>query len=43
MDQEKSYLVTYQNGEFSILLGNVPDEFKLSFDEFVEKYGYDYV
>jgi hypothetical protein len=41
VDQEKSYLVSYHNGEFKILFGNAPECFHLSFEEYVEKYGYD--
>lgn len=40
VDQENSFLVSYQNGEFENLFGNVPDYFYLSFEEYVEKYGY---
>ena len=43
VDQEQSYLVSYRNGEFKILLGNVPDYFDLSYAEYDEKYGYNYV
>jgi hypothetical protein len=41
MEQEKSYLVTYKNGEFEILLGSVSEDFHLLFAEYIEKYGYD--
>lgn len=37
INQEKSYLVTYENGEFTILFGNPPDNFYLSFEEYREK------
>jgi hypothetical protein len=35
--QEKSYLVTHKDGEFTILLGNPPENFHLSFEEYREK------
>ncbi|MDQ1146040.1 hypothetical protein QE429_002867 [Bacillus sp. SORGH_AS 510] len=41
VDREKSYLVTYKNGEFETLFGSVPEDFHLSFAEYIEKYGYD--
>ena len=34
---EKSYLVTYENGIFTILFGNPPENFYLSFEEYCEK------
>ncbi|MBM7650922.1 hypothetical protein [Neobacillus cucumis] len=37
VDQKKSYLVSYENGVFKILLGNPPENFYLSFDEYREK------
>ncbi|MBS4177742.1 hypothetical protein [Lederbergia citrea] len=37
VDQEKSYLVSYENGIFTILLGNPPENFHLPFKEFREK------
>lgn len=40
-DQDNSYLVSYLNGEFFVLRGHLPDDFHLSFEEYVEKYGYD--
>ncbi|MDQ6598136.1 hypothetical protein [Bacillus salipaludis] len=43
VDKEKSYLVCYRNGQFEILFGTVPEYFHLSFEEYVEKYGYDYI
>ncbi|WP_413299654.1 hypothetical protein AA0X95_16445 [Bacillus sp. 1P10SD] len=41
VDPENSYLVSYKNGEFETLLGSVPEDFNLSFAEYIEKYGYD--
>lgn len=42
-DQEKSYLVSFEDGVFTILLGNPPENFHLSFEEYrqkmIEKYG----
>ena len=43
VDQEKSYLVSYQDGEFKVLLGIVPEYFHMPFEDYVKKYGYDYV
>ncbi|WP_010677392.1 hypothetical protein [Bacillus timonensis] len=37
VNQEKSYLVTYENGVFTILFGNPPDNFHLSFEKYREK------
>lgn len=37
VNQEKSYLVTYENGEFTIIFGNPPENFHLSFEEYREK------
>lgn len=37
VNQEKSYLVTYENGVFTVLLGNPPENFHLSFEEYREK------
>lgn len=37
VNKEKSYLVLYENGEFSVLLGNPPKNFHLSFEEYKEK------
>lgn len=37
VNQERSYLVTYENGVFTILLGNPPENFHLSFEEYREK------
>lgn len=37
VNQEKSYLVTYENGIFTILFGNPPNNFHLSFEEYREK------
>ena len=37
VNQEKSYLATYENGVFSILLGNPPENFHLSFEDYREK------
>ncbi|MCM3587362.1 hypothetical protein M3182_16615 [Mesobacillus maritimus] len=35
-DSANSYLVTYQNGQFTCLLGELPDDFLLSYKEFSE-------
>ncbi|CAM4008948.1 hypothetical protein [Lederbergia lenta] len=35
--QEKSYLITYEDGVFRCLLGTPTDNFHLSFEEFKEK------
>jgi hypothetical protein len=40
-DKAKSCLVLYNDGEFTILFGNVPENFHLYFDEYKEKYDYD--
>lgn len=37
VDQEKSYLVTFIDGKFTTLLGNPPENFHLSFEEYKEK------
>jgi hypothetical protein len=37
VNQEKSYLVTYEDGIFTILLGEPPENFHLSFEEYREK------
>ncbi|MCR2823670.1 hypothetical protein [Lederbergia panacisoli] len=37
LNQEQSYLVSFENGLFTTLLGNPPKEFFLSFEEFREK------
>lgn len=37
VNQEKSYLVSYKDGVFTILLGNPPKNFHLLFDEYREK------
>jgi hypothetical protein len=37
VNQDKSYMVTFNEGEFTILLGNPPDNFHLSFEEYKEK------
>lgn len=37
VNQEKSYLVTYENGVFTILFGNPPENFHLSFEQYREK------
>lgn len=37
VNQEKSYLVTYENGIFTILSGNPPENLHLSFEEYREK------
>ncbi|WP_102348095.1 hypothetical protein [Bacillus sp. Marseille-P3661] len=37
VNQEKSYLVTYENGVFTILFGNPPENFYLSFEQYREK------
>lgn len=43
VDQEKSYLVAFQEGVFTVLAGNPPENFHLSFADYkkkmVEKYG----
>lgn len=41
-DQDNSYLVSYMNGEFNVLCGNLPVDFHLSFEEYIQKYGYDF-
>ncbi|WP_400244505.1 hypothetical protein AB3U99_24025 [Niallia sp. JL1B1071] len=37
IDQEKSYLVSYKQGTFTILLGNPPENFYLPFEEYKRK------
>jgi hypothetical protein len=37
-DLSKSYLVTYQEGQFTCILGELPEDFLLSFKEFTEKF-----
>lgn len=37
VNQDTSYLVSHENGEFSILFGNPPENFYLSFEEYREK------
>jgi len=37
VNQAKSYLVTYNDGEFKVLLGSPPANFYLSFEEYKEK------
>ncbi|MDF2859127.1 MAG: hypothetical protein K0Q87_4978, partial [Neobacillus sp.] len=37
VNQEKSYLVSFKDGEFLVLLGNPPANFHLSFNEYREK------
>ncbi len=37
VNQERSYLVTYENGVFTILFGDPPDNFHLSFEEYRKK------
>ncbi len=37
VNQEKSYLISYENGVFNILFGNPPENFHLSFEEYREK------
>lgn len=37
VNQEKSYLVSHENGVFTILFGNPPENFHLSFEEYREK------
>ncbi|MGG4165905.1 hypothetical protein ABEW00_00260 [Rossellomorea vietnamensis] len=43
VNQEKSYLITFENGVFTILFGNPPENSYLSFDEYrrkmIAKYG----
>lgn len=43
VNQGNSYLVSYKEGVFNILLGNPPENFHLSFEEYrekmIEKYG----
>ncbi|WP_034764822.1 hypothetical protein [Rossellomorea vietnamensis] len=43
VNQEKSYLMSFKNGEFTILFGNPPEHFHLSFEEYrkkmIAKYG----
>lgn len=43
VNQEKSYLISFKNGEFTILFGNPPEHFHLSFEEYrkkmIAKYG----
>jgi hypothetical protein len=38
-DSEKSYLVSYSDGEFNILFGNVPKRYLISYEEY-KKEGY---
>ncbi|MGF6952314.1 hypothetical protein QF028_004819 [Neobacillus sp. B4I6] len=37
INQDKSYLVSFRDGEFTVLLGNPPDNFYLLFEEYREK------
>ncbi|UTR10067.1 hypothetical protein MM300_19650 [Evansella sp. LMS18] len=37
-NKEKSYLITYMDGEFNLLFGNYPDDFFLSLREHWDKY-----
>ncbi|MEQ2526991.1 hypothetical protein WMO40_09780 [Bacillaceae bacterium CLA-AA-H227] len=37
VNQERSYFVSFENGVFTILAGNPPENFYLSFDEYKEK------
>lgn len=37
VDQEKSYLVSFKDGVFSILGGNPPENFHLSFEDYKKK------
>lgn len=37
VNQEKSYLVSFENGVFTILFGNPPDNFHLSIEDYREK------
>lgn len=37
VDQEKSYLISHENEVFTILFGNPPENFHLSFEEYREK------
>jgi hypothetical protein len=43
VNQEKSYLISFKNGEFTILFGHPPEHFYLSFEEYrkkmIAKYG----
>lgn len=43
VNQEKSYLISFENGVFTILFGNPPENSHLSFDEYrrkmIAKYG----
>ncbi|MBS4218485.1 hypothetical protein KHA96_09190 [Bacillus sp. FJAT-49711] len=37
LNQKESYLVSFENGLFTTLLGNPPEQFFLSFEEFQEE------
>lgn len=37
VNQQKSYLISFENGVFTILFGNPPENFHLSFEEYREK------
>lgn len=37
VNKDKSYLVTFKDGEFTILLGNPPENFHLSFEDYKAK------
>lgn len=37
INQDKSYLVLFRDGVFTVLLGNPPENFYLSFEEYREK------
>jgi len=43
VNQEKSYLISFENGVFTILFGNPPEHFHLTFEEYrikmIAKYG----
>ncbi|SFB30536.1 hypothetical protein SAMN04488072_11481 [Lentibacillus halodurans] len=41
VDLEKSYFVTYENGEFTTIAGTVPEDFYLPFEEYKIKRGED--
>jgi hypothetical protein len=41
VNQEKSFLVLYQDGKFNIIFGQFYEDFHLSFEEYKEKYDYD--
>lgn len=37
VDQEKSYLVSYSEGMFTVLFGNVPEKYLISYEDYRQK------